>query len=118
MSSPHKSLPKPSRVAKMSVRPTWRKKLNHYNFSNEVDVNLPTPIPKPQSPFNQNQPSQEYSPTTKTNHDSLPSHLPPLGDSRNTNVGHTPSPPQTVNQSQTPFPYSPINTHGVSMLHA
>ncbi|GJW38912.1 hypothetical protein Tco_0064757 [Tanacetum coccineum] len=86
MSSPHKSLPKPSRVAKMSVRPTWRKKLNHCNSSNEVDVNLPTPIPKPQSPLNQNQPSHENSPTTKTNHDSLPSHLPPLGDSCNTNA--------------------------------
>ncbi|GJY72996.1 ribonuclease H-like domain-containing protein [Tanacetum coccineum] len=95
-----------------------RKKLNHYNFSNEVDVNLPTPIPKQQSPLNQNQPSQKNSPTTKTNHDSLPSHLPPLGDSHNTNVGHTLSPPQSVNQSQTPFPYSPINTYGVSMLHA
>ncbi|GJT36998.1 hypothetical protein Tco_0936863 [Tanacetum coccineum] len=118
MSSPHKSLPKPSKVAKMSVRPTRRKKLNHCNSSNEVDVNLPTPIPKPQSPLNQNQPSQENSPTTKTNHDSLPSHLPPLGDSCNTNVGHTPSPPQSVNQSQTPFPHSPINTHGVSVLHA
>ncbi|GJX08820.1 hypothetical protein Tco_0196752 [Tanacetum coccineum] len=95
MSSLNKSLPKPSRVAKMSVRPTWMKKLNHCNSSNEVDVNLPTTIPKPQSPLNQNQPSQENSPTTKTNHDSLPSHLPPLGDSCNTNVGHTPSPPQS-----------------------
>ncbi|GJW47643.1 hypothetical protein Tco_0079289 [Tanacetum coccineum] len=49
MSSTYKPLPKPSRVAKMSVRPTWRKKLNHCNSSNEVDVNLPTPISKQQS---------------------------------------------------------------------
>ncbi|GJR81713.1 retrovirus-related pol polyprotein from transposon TNT 1-94 [Tanacetum coccineum] len=51
MSSPHKPLPKPSRVAKISVRPTWRKKLNHCNSSNDVDVNLPTPMLKPQSPI-------------------------------------------------------------------
>ncbi|GKA47390.1 hypothetical protein Tco_0740273 [Tanacetum coccineum] len=78
MSSPHKPLPKPSRVAKMSVRPTW-KKLNHCNSSNEVDVNLPTPMLKPQSPINE--------PTTHSNHVSLQSHSLPLSDSCDTNVG-------------------------------
>ncbi|GJS29906.1 hypothetical protein Tco_0490526 [Tanacetum coccineum] len=63
MSSSHKLLPKPSRVAKISVRPVWRKKLNTSNTSNVDDVNLPTQISKPQSPINQ--PSQENSPTTK-----------------------------------------------------
>ncbi|GKC03508.1 hypothetical protein Tco_0995118, partial [Tanacetum coccineum] len=82
------------------------------------DVNLPTQISKPYSPFNQNQPSQENSPTTQTNHDSLPSHSLPLGDSCNTNVGHTPSPLQSINQSQTLFPHLLINPHVASVLHA
>nr|GEW25390.1 hypothetical protein [Tanacetum cinerariifolium] len=51
MTSPHKPMSKPSKVAKMSVRLVWRKKLNYCNTSNEVDVNLPTPMPKPQSPL-------------------------------------------------------------------
>ncbi|GJZ65441.1 hypothetical protein Tco_0622137 [Tanacetum coccineum] len=118
MSSPHNPSPKPSKVAKISVRPIWRKKLNSCHTSNMDDVNLPTQISKPQSPLNQNQPSQENSPTTQTNHDSLPSHSLPLGDSCNTNVGHTPSPPQSVNQSQTPFPHLLINPHVASVLHA
>ncbi|GJY39468.1 hypothetical protein Tco_0425832 [Tanacetum coccineum] len=118
MSSPHKLSPKPSKVAKISVRPIWRKKLNSCHTSNVDDVNLPTQISKPQSSLNQNQPPQENSPTTQTNHDSLPSHSLPLGDSCNTNVGHTPSPPQSVNQSQTSFPHLLINLHVASVLHA
>ncbi|GKD88711.1 hypothetical protein Tco_1364218 [Tanacetum coccineum] len=112
MSSPHKPLPKPSRVAKMSVRPTWRKKLNHCNSSNEVDVNLPTPMPKPQSPINE--------PTTHSNHVSLQSHSLPLSDSCDTNVGQASIPPQSINQSQTqpPFPHLLINPHVASVLHA
>ncbi|GKB68918.1 hypothetical protein Tco_0930330 [Tanacetum coccineum] len=112
MSSPHKPLPKPSRVAKMSVRPTWRKKLNHCNSSNEVDVNLPTPMLKPQSPINE--------PTTHSNHVSLQSHSLPLSDSCDTNVGQASIPPQSINQSQTqpPFPHLLINPHVASVLHA
>ncbi|GJY78708.1 hypothetical protein Tco_0484509 [Tanacetum coccineum] len=91
MSSPHKPLPKPLKVAKISVRPIWRKKLNSCHTSNVDDVNLPTQISKPQSPLNQNQPSQENSPTTQTNHDSLQSHSLPLGD----------------NHTQPPLPPSP-----------
>ncbi|GJZ75583.1 hypothetical protein Tco_0640048 [Tanacetum coccineum] len=72
MSSPHKPSPKPSRVAKMSVRHTWRKKLNHCNSSNEVDVNLATPMPNPQSPINE--------PTTHSSHVSLQSHSLPLSE--------------------------------------
>ncbi|GJX20499.1 hypothetical protein Tco_0223176 [Tanacetum coccineum] len=119
MSSPHKPLPKPSRVAKISVRPVWRKKLNYCNTSNEVDVNLPTPMSKPQSPLNE--PSQENPPTTQTNHDSLQSHSLPLGVSCDTNVGHTPISPQNFNQTQLtqpPFPHSLINPHVASMIHA
>ncbi|GJZ37859.1 hypothetical protein Tco_0584050 [Tanacetum coccineum] len=118
MSSPHKPFPKPSKVAKMSRRPIWRKKLNSCHTSNVDDVNLPTQISKPQSPLNQNQPSQENSTTTKTNHDSLPSHSLPLGDFYNINVRHTPSPSQSVNQSKTLFPHLLINPHVVSMLYA
>nr|GEU52152.1 hypothetical protein [Tanacetum cinerariifolium] len=61
----------------MSVRPVWRKKFNYCNTSNEVDVNLPTPMPKPQSPLKE--PSQENPPTTQSNHDSLQSYSLPLG---------------------------------------
>ncbi|GKC54844.1 hypothetical protein Tco_1077589 [Tanacetum coccineum] len=101
MSFPHKPSPKPSRVAKMPVRPIWRKKLNHCNSSNEVDVNLPTPMPKPQSPINE--------PTIHSNHVSLHS-----------NVGQAPIPPQSINQSQTQtlFPHLLINPHVASVLHA
>ncbi|GKE26075.1 hypothetical protein Tco_1441459 [Tanacetum coccineum] len=91
MSSPHKPLPKPSRVAKMSVRPTWRKKLNHCNSSNDVNVNLPTPMLKPQSPINE--PSQANTPTTHSNNVSLQSHSLPLSNSCNTNVGQASIPP-------------------------
>ncbi|GKC14792.1 hypothetical protein Tco_1011574 [Tanacetum coccineum] len=80
MSSPYKPLPKPSRVAKMSARPTWKKKVNHCNSSNEVDANLPTPMPKLQSPINE--------PTTQSNHVSLQSHSLPL-----TSVLHAQTPP-------------------------
>ncbi|GJW74480.1 hypothetical protein Tco_0133850 [Tanacetum coccineum] len=119
MSSPHKPLPKPSRVAKISVRPVWRKKLNYCGTSNEVDVNLSTPMSKPQSPLNE--PSQENLPTTQTNHDSLQYHSLPLGDSCDTNVGHTPIPTQIFNQIQLIqplFPNSFINPHVASVIHA
>ncbi|GJX41995.1 hypothetical protein Tco_0256985 [Tanacetum coccineum] len=119
MSSPHKPLPKPSRVAKISVRPIWRKKLNYCNTSNEVDVNLPTPMPKSQSPLNES--SQENPPTTFSNHDSLQPHSLPLGDSCDTNVGQAFIPPQSVNQTQLTQPYFPhllINPHVASVLHA
>ncbi|GKE31445.1 hypothetical protein Tco_1450767, partial [Tanacetum coccineum] len=103
MSSPHKPSPKPSKVAKMSVRPVWRKKLNSYNTSNVNDVNLPTPISKPQSPPNES------------------SHPLPLGDSCKTHVGHSPIPPQDFNETQLtqpPFPHSLINPHVSSVFHA
>ncbi|GJY57250.1 hypothetical protein Tco_0456365 [Tanacetum coccineum] len=119
MSSPHKPLPKPSRVAKMSIRPTCRKKLNHCNSSNEVDVNLPTPMPKPQSPINE--PSQANTPTTHSNHVSLQSHSLPLSVSCDTNVGQFFIPPQSVNQSQLTLPlfsHLLINLHVASVLHA
>nr|GEW02795.1 hypothetical protein [Tanacetum cinerariifolium] len=95
----------------MSLRHTWRKKLNHCNSFNEFDVNLPTPIPKPQSPINE--------PTTHSNHVSLQSHSLPLSDSCDTNIGQASIPP-SINQSQTqtPFPHLLINPHVASVLHA
>ncbi|GJS74552.1 hypothetical protein Tco_0707393 [Tanacetum coccineum] len=96
----------------MSVRPTCKKKLNHCNSSIEVDVNLPTPMLKPQSPINE--------PTTHSNHVSLQSHSLPLSDSCDTNVGQASIPPQSINQSQTQpqFPHLLINPHVASVLHA
>nr|GEU84729.1 hypothetical protein [Tanacetum cinerariifolium] len=95
----------------MSVRPTWRKKLNHCNSSNEVDVNLPTLMPKSQSPINE--------PTTHSNHVSLQSHSLPLSDSCDINVGQA-FIPQSINQSQTQpsFPHLLINPHVASVLRA
>ncbi|GKE48944.1 hypothetical protein Tco_1480202, partial [Tanacetum coccineum] len=103
----------------MSVRPVWRSKLNYCNISNKVDVNLPTPIPKPQYPLKE--PSQLNTPTTHSNHVSLQSHSLPLSDSCDTNVGQASIPPQSVNQTQLtqpPFPYLLINPYVASMLHA
>ncbi|GJR25678.1 hypothetical protein Tco_1101910 [Tanacetum coccineum] len=67
------------------------------------DVNLPTPISKPQSPPNE------------------PSHPLTLRDSCKTHVGHFPNPPQDFNQTQLTqplFPHSLINPHIASVLHA
>ncbi|GKC10170.1 hypothetical protein Tco_1001780, partial [Tanacetum coccineum] len=103
----------------MFVRPVWRKKLNYCNTSNEVDVNLSTPMPKPQSPLKES--SQENPPTTFSNHDSLQPHSLLLGDSCDTNVGQAFIPPQSVNQTQHTqplFPHLLINPHIASVLHA
>ncbi|GJU13360.1 hypothetical protein Tco_1135756 [Tanacetum coccineum] len=103
----------------MSVRPVWRKKLNYCNTSNEVDVNSPTPMPKPQSPLKD--PSQENPLTTHSNNDSLKSHSLPLYDSCDTNVGQALIPPQSANQTQLtqpPFHHLLINLHVASVLHA
>nr|GEY42269.1 hypothetical protein [Tanacetum cinerariifolium] len=95
----------------MSIRPTWRKKLNHCNSSNDVDVNLPTPIPKPQSTINE--------PTTHSNHVSLQSHSLPFSDSCDTSVGKACISP-IINQSQTQplFPHLLVNPHVARVLHA
>nr|GFA08733.1 hypothetical protein [Tanacetum cinerariifolium] len=86
-------------------------KLNHCNSSNEVDVNLPTLMPKPQSPINE--------PTTHSNHVSLQSHSLLLSDSYDTNIGQASIPP-SINQSQiqTLFPHLLINPYVASVLHA
>ncbi|GJY85404.1 hypothetical protein Tco_0499430 [Tanacetum coccineum] len=88
----------------MSVRPVWRKKLNYCNTSNKVAVNLPTPIPKSQSPLQE--PSQENPPTTHSNHDSLKSHLLLLVTLIMLHA-QTPPLPQGDNQIQPPLLLSP-----------
>ncbi|GKA95987.1 hypothetical protein Tco_0818082 [Tanacetum coccineum] len=93
MTSPNKLTSKPSRVAKMSVKPIWRKKLNPCNTSNRLNVNLPTPMPKPLTP--RHQPSQE------NNH---PNQALP-----NPYIKNTTTSPQGV--SHPPFSISPINSH-------
>ncbi|GKA75940.1 hypothetical protein Tco_0782318 [Tanacetum coccineum] len=93
--------------------------MNNCNTSNKVDVNLPTPISKPQSPFNE--PLQENFPIIQSNQDSLQPHSLPLGDHCVTRVSQALIPPQSVNQSQftqPPFPHLLINPHVASVLHA
>ncbi|GJV76241.1 hypothetical protein Tco_1507825 [Tanacetum coccineum] len=91
MTSPNKPTSKPSRVAKMSVKPIWRKKPNLCNTSNVL--NTTSPIPKPLTPHHE--PSQE------NNH---PNQALP-----NPYIKDTPTSPQVV--SHPPLPISPINSH-------
>ncbi|GJZ62995.1 hypothetical protein Tco_0619416 [Tanacetum coccineum] len=91
MTSPNKPTSKPSRVAKMSVKPIWRKKPNLCNTSNVL--NTTSPIPKPLTPHHE--PSQE------NNH---PNQALP-----NPYIKDTPTLPQVV--SHPPLPISPINSH-------
>ncbi|GJY72956.1 uncharacterized mitochondrial protein-like protein [Tanacetum coccineum] len=93
MTSPNKPTSKPSRVAKMSVKPIWRKKPNLCNTSNVLNANSPTPMPKPLTPHHE--PSQE------NNH---PNQALP-----NPYIKDTTTSPQVV--SHPPFPISPINSH-------
>ncbi|GKD72073.1 hypothetical protein Tco_1330355 [Tanacetum coccineum] len=78
MSSPKNSLSKLSKKPKISVRPVWRKKLNYCNSSNEDEVDMPTPMPKPSSPCNEL--SKEISPIAPSNHASPQPQSPPLID--------------------------------------
>ncbi|GJW07150.1 hypothetical protein Tco_1569573 [Tanacetum coccineum] len=93
MTSPNKPTSKPSRVAKMSMKPIWRKKLNPCNTSNGINANLPTPMPKPLTPHHE--PSQE------NNH---PNQALP-----NPYIKDTPTSPHVI--SPPPFPILPINSH-------
>ncbi|GJU52947.1 hypothetical protein Tco_1226661 [Tanacetum coccineum] len=113
MTSPNKPTSKPLRVAKMSVKPIWRKKPNFCNTSNVL--NTASPIPKPLSPHHE--PSQEnnhpnqalpnpYIKDTPTS-PQVVSH-PPLPISPiNSHIAHTQAPPQSNNQTQHTPPLSP-----------
>ncbi|GKA50363.1 hypothetical protein Tco_0743436 [Tanacetum coccineum] len=133
MTSPNKLTSKPSRVAKMSVKPIWRKKLNPCNTSNGLNVNLPTPMPKSLTPHHE--PSQEnnhpnqalpnpYIKDTPTSPHVI-SHPPFLISPINSHVTHTQAPTQSDNQTpyikdtptsqqivlHPPLPISHINSH-------
>ncbi|GJX86400.1 hypothetical protein Tco_0337174 [Tanacetum coccineum] len=113
MTSPNKPTSKPSRVAKISVKPIWRKKPNLCNTSNVL--NTTSPIPKPLTPHHE--PSQEnnhpnqalpnpYIKDTPTS-PQVVSH-PPLPISPiNSHIAHTQAPPQSNNQTQHTPPLSP-----------
>ncbi|GKB05295.1 hypothetical protein Tco_0833490 [Tanacetum coccineum] len=131
MTSPNKPTSKPSRVAKMSVKPIWRKKPNLCNTSNVL--NATSPMPKPLTPHHE--PSQEnnhpnqalpnpYIKDTTTS-PQVVSHSPFPISPINSHVTHTQAPPQSDNQtpyikdtptspqvvSHPPHPISPINSH-------
>ncbi|GJW70665.1 RNA-directed DNA polymerase, eukaryota, reverse transcriptase zinc-binding domain protein [Tanacetum coccineum] len=91
MTSPNKPTSKPSRVAKMSVKPIWRKKPNLCNTSNVL--NATSPMPKLLTPH--------YEPSQENNH---PNQALP-----NLYIKDTITSPQVV--SHPPFPISPINSH-------
>ncbi|GKA43485.1 hypothetical protein Tco_0736209 [Tanacetum coccineum] len=91
MISPNKPTSKTSRVAKMSVKPIWRKKPNLCNTSNVL--NATSLMPKPLTPHHE--PSQE------NNH---PNQALPNPYIKDTTIS-----PQVV--SHPPFPISPINLH-------
>ncbi|GJT96326.1 hypothetical protein Tco_1091844 [Tanacetum coccineum] len=112
MTSPNKPTSKPSMVAKMSVKPIWRKKPNLCNTSNVL--NATSPMPKPLTPHHE--PSQENNhpnqalpnPYIKDTPTSPQVVLhPPLSISPiNSHVAHTQSPPQSDNQTQHTPPLS------------
>ncbi|GJZ85279.1 hypothetical protein Tco_0650618 [Tanacetum coccineum] len=131
MTSPNKPTSKPSRVAKISVKPIWRKKPNLCNTSNVL--NATSPMPKPLTPHHE--PSQEnnhpnqalpnpYIKDTTTS-PQVVSHPPFPISPINSHVTHTQAPPQSDNQtpyikdtptspqvvSHPPLPISPINSH-------
>nr|GEW56669.1 transposase, Ptta/En/Spm, transposase, Tnp1/En/Spm-like protein [Tanacetum cinerariifolium] len=103
------------RVAKMSVRLIWRKKLNPCNTSNELNVNSPTPMSKPLTPHH------ELSQENNHLNQALPnpyikdiltssqvvSHPPFPISPINSHVTHTQAPPQSDNQNQHTPPLSP-----------
>nr|GEY27772.1 hypothetical protein [Tanacetum cinerariifolium] len=77
----------------MSVRPIWRKKLNPYNTSNELNVNSPTPMSKPLT--------HHHEPSHENNH--------PNQALSNPYIKDTLTSPQVV--SHPPFPISPFNSY-------
>ncbi|GJZ23220.1 reverse transcriptase domain-containing protein [Tanacetum coccineum] len=106
MTSPNKPTSKPSRVAKMSVKPIWRKKPNLCNISNVL--NATSSMPKPLTPHHE--PSQENNhpnqvlpnPYIKDTTTSQVVSHPPLPISPiNSHVAHTQASPQVINHTNT-----------------
>ncbi|GJX14285.1 hypothetical protein Tco_0206043 [Tanacetum coccineum] len=131
MTSPNKPTSKPSRVAKMSVKPIWRKNPTLANNIND-QCNF-TPIQNTHSPHhehlkktitpNQALPNPYIKDTTTS--PQVVSHPPFPISPINSHVTHTQAPPQSDNQtpyikdtptspqvvSHPPLPISPINSH-------
>ncbi|GJZ41231.1 hypothetical protein Tco_0588117 [Tanacetum coccineum] len=133
MTSPNKHTSKPSMVAKMSVKPIWRKKLNPCTTSNELNVSSPSLMPKPLTPHHQpshenNHPNQAlpnpFIKNTTTSPQGVSHPLFPISPI-NSHVTHTQTSSQSDNQtlyikdtptsqqvlSHPPLPISPINSH-------
>ncbi|GJX69659.1 hypothetical protein Tco_0305386 [Tanacetum coccineum] len=139
MTSPNKHTSTLTRVAKMSVKPIWMKKLNPCTTSNELNNNTTSPQvvshpPFPISPINshvthtqalpQSDNQTPYIKDTLTSpqvvsHPQLPispinSHVtrtqaPPQSDNQTPYIKDTPTSPQVVSHPQ--LPISPINSH-------
>nr|GEY94597.1 EPS15-like protein [Tanacetum cinerariifolium] len=102
----------------MSVRPTWRKKLNHCNSSSEVDNNLPTTMPKPQSPINEptthsNYVSLSFYSTTKRQ--SISTHTNPISLLTHQCVLHAQTPPSLKGNNHTQPPLHPALSREILM---
>nr|GEX12890.1 copia protein [Tanacetum cinerariifolium] len=102
MSSPKNPLSKLSKTPKILVRPVRRKKLNYCNSSNVDEVDTPTPMPKPPSPYNEL--SKESSPIAPSNQASPQPHSPPLIDPY---VNVVLQANQNRNETQPQLPHSP-----------
>ncbi|GJR71494.1 hypothetical protein Tco_0083859 [Tanacetum coccineum] len=113
MTSPNKPTSKPLRVAKMSVKPIWRKKPNLCNTLNVL--NTTSPIPKPLTPHHElsqenNHPNQALPNPYIKDTPTLPqvvSHPPLTISPINSHIAHTQAPPQSNNQTQHTPPLSP-----------
>ncbi|GJT49294.1 putative ribonuclease H-like domain-containing protein [Tanacetum coccineum] len=112
MTSPNKPTSKPSRVAKISVKPIWRMKPNLCNTSNVLNANSPTPMPKPLTPHHENNHPNQALPNPyikdTTTSPQVVSHPPFPISPINSHVTHTHAPPQSDNQTQHTPPLSLI----------
>ncbi|GJV06493.1 hypothetical protein Tco_1344149 [Tanacetum coccineum] len=112
MSSSNNPRSKTSRVAKISVRPLWKRKLNycHKSISTSSDAITKHPMSKPSS--HSNEPSREFTSTQGPNNSSQSHSLSPY----DSYVQLKPSSPQDANQ-QPPLPHSLVNPHVAPILH-
>ncbi|GJT63313.1 hypothetical protein Tco_1006846 [Tanacetum coccineum] len=81
MSSSENPSSKLSKKPKISIRPVWKKKMNTCRSPNLNEVDTPTPMPKPPSPYNT--PSKENSSIAPSNQASPQHRSPPLIDPYN-----------------------------------